>query len=218
MSTTFRGIAARLHSFATGRISLLRDLSSTVADEVLKKVTVGTVMDVGTGPGHLTIKIGVKNPSLEIVGLDLSRDMIKIARQNAEERSANNVQFPVGDIAEIGLQDETVDLAVATLSFHHWTNTVKAFEELSRILKSAGEVWIYEVDNDLTAQSREWMKNNYNIITRKIAHLATRHLSGHSITVDHAKEILEQQMHLFSHGKVEQLTPMLVKITLTKKK
>jgi ubiquinone/menaquinone biosynthesis C-methylase UbiE len=77
---------ASLYEFATRRISLFSDFKAAVADEILKKVTSGTVLDVGTGPAHLPIKIADRNLSLEIVGLDVSRDMIKIARVNAHIR------------------------------------------------------------------------------------------------------------------------------------
>jgi ubiquinone/menaquinone biosynthesis C-methylase UbiE len=36
------------------------------------------------------------------------------------------------------------------LSFHHWANPAAAFEELFRIVKMSGEVWIYELDAELT--------------------------------------------------------------------
>jgi ubiquinone/menaquinone biosynthesis C-methylase UbiE len=119
---------------------LLRDFQRSVADDVLKKVASGTVIDLGTGPGYLPIKIASGNPTLEVVGLDVSRDMIRIAHANARKADAENVQLLVGDAEEICMQSESVDLAVATLSFHHWANTAKAFEELSRVLKGGGEV------------------------------------------------------------------------------
>jgi methylase of polypeptide subunit release factors len=76
-------------------------------------------LDAGTGPGHLPTGIAIKNPSLEVVGLAVSRDMIKIAHANAKRAHAENVHVFVGDGAEIGMPSESVDLAVATLSFHH---------------------------------------------------------------------------------------------------
>jgi ubiquinone/menaquinone biosynthesis C-methylase UbiE len=215
MPEAFKGFAARLYAFATSRISLFRDFNVAVADDILKKVASGTVVDVGTGPGHLLTKIAISNPSLEVVGIDVSRDMVKIARANARRADAGNVQLPIGDVAEIGMQNESVDLAVATLSFHHWSNPTEALEELYRILKS-GEVWMYEVDSDLTLQSETWMKSRYNIIIRKVVRLVVRMLSGHSITVENAKAILRDRKNRFAYAKVERLEPLLVKMILIK--
>jgi ubiquinone/menaquinone biosynthesis C-methylase UbiE len=217
MPEMFRGSAASLYAFVTRRISLFSDFNAAVADEILKKVTSGTVLDIGTGLAHLPIKIADRNLSLEIVGLDVSRDMMKIARANVRGADAENVQLLVGDVAQIGMQDESVDLAVATLSFHHWSNAAKALEELYRVLKSGGEVWIYEVNSDLTPQSEEWMKSKHNIIVRKFAPLAVRMLSKHAITVEHAQTILRDKRNRFAYAKVEQLEPLLVKMILIKK-
>jgi ubiquinone/menaquinone biosynthesis C-methylase UbiE len=217
MPEAIKGFAARFYAFATKRVSLLRDFQRKVADDVLKEVESGTVLDVGTGPGHLLIEIASGNPSLEVVGLDVSRDMVRIARTNASGADAEKVELLLGDVAEIGMRNESVDLAVATLSFHHWANPDKAFEELPRVLKGGAEVWIYEVNSDLTPQSEDWMKKNHDIITRKIAPLVIRMLGGHSITVEHAKEILRCQKSIFARSEVEQLEPLLIKMTLTKK-
>lgn len=195
---------------------MFRDFNVAVAGDILKKVASGTVLDVGTGPGHLLIEIAIRNLSLEVVGMDVSRDMIKIARANAWETDAKNVQLLVGDAAEIGMQNESVDLAVATLSFHHWSNPAKALEELYRVLKSGGEVWMYEVDSDLTSQSETWMKSKYNVIIRKVVRLVVRMLSGHSITVEHAKSILRDKKNTFAYARVERLEPLLVKMILIK--
>jgi ubiquinone/menaquinone biosynthesis C-methylase UbiE len=176
----------------------------------------GAVLDVGTGPGHLLMKIALGNPSLEVIGLDVSRDMVRIARLSAKGEDTQNVQLIVGDAAEIGVRNESVDLVVATLSFHHWADPAKAFEELSRVLKGGGEVWIYEVNGDVTPQSEEWMKERYNVITRKVARLVIKMLGGHSITVEHANEILRDQNNRFAEFKVEQREPLMIKMTLTK--
>lgn len=133
---------------------MFRDFNVAVADDILKKVASGTVLDVGTGPGHLLTNIATRDTSLEVVGIDVSRDMVKIARANARRADAENVQFLVGDAAEIGMQNESADLAVATLSFQHWSNPARALGELYRVLKSR-EVWMYEVDSDLTLQSND---------------------------------------------------------------
>lgn len=217
MPEMFKGFAASLYAFATRRISLFSDFNAAVADEILKKVASGTVLDVGTGPGHLLIKIADRNLSLKVVGLDVSRDMIRIARASARGADAETVQLLVGDVAQIGMQDESVDLVVATLSFHHWSNPAKALEELYRVLKSGGEVWIYEVNSDMTPQSGKWMKSKYNIIVRKFAPIVVRMLSKHTITVEHAQTILRDKKNRFAYAKVEQLEPLLVKMILIKK-
>jgi ubiquinone/menaquinone biosynthesis C-methylase UbiE len=196
---------------------LFRDINDTVANETLDRVAYGTVLDVGTGPGYLPVCIATKNSSLEVVGLDISRDMTKIARANAKRADLENVHVLVGDAAEIGMPNESVDLAVATLSFHYLSNAPKTFEELCRVLKRGGEVWIYEVNSELTPQSEAWMKGRYSVFTRKVARSVMRMLNRHTMTTEHAAAILRDQKNRFADAKVGQLEPLLVKITLVKK-
>ena len=216
MSDAITGLAAKFYAFASKRISLLKDFYDTAADEILGRISSGTVLDVGTGPGDLLDNVASRNQHLRMVGLDISRDMIKIASKKTLQGGRENVELFVGDVAKIGMSDESVDLAVATLSFHHWKNQAKAFEELFRVLKPHGEVWIYELDSELTSQSEAWMKENYRPIMRTVVRQAIKIVSGHSITVEHAQKILRDQKLTFTQTRVESLKPPLIKMVLSK--
>jgi len=213
----FTGFGASLYAFATRSISLFKDINATVANEILDRVASGTILDVGTGQGYLPTCIAIKNPSLEVVGLDVSRDMTKIAQTNAKRAHVENVHVLVGDASEIGMPNESVDIAVATLSFHHLSNPAKSLEELYRVLKSAGEVWIHEVNSDITPQSEAWMKGRYSTVTRKVARSVMSLLNRHTMTAEHAAAILRDHKNRFADAKVGQLEPLLVKIILVKK-
>jgi ubiquinone/menaquinone biosynthesis C-methylase UbiE len=217
MPDLFKGLGAHVYAFATRRISVFRDIDAAIANEVFLQLAFGTVLDVGAGPGYLSTSIAVKNPSLEVVGLDVSRDMSKIARASARRAHVNNLHVLTGDAAEIGMPNESVDIAVATLTFHHLSNQSKAFEELHRVLKTEGQVWIYEVNCDLTPQSETWMKGRYNIVSIKVARSVMKMLSKHTITAEHATVIATEHKNRFGEARVEQLEPLLVKIVLVKK-
>jgi len=189
-----------------------KDLYGLVSDEVLKKASRGTVLDVGTGPGYLPIKIALGCEDLEVIGMDISRDMIRMARKNVEGAGLKNVRLLVGDVSQISVSGESVDLAVSTVSFHHWAHPVEALNELFRVLKRGGEVWIYELDGHPTPQSKAWMKRNYSVILR----LIIRAVRGHSITAEDAEGILKDSANEFTQFRVEQLEIPLIKITLTK--
>jgi ubiquinone/menaquinone biosynthesis C-methylase UbiE len=216
MSEAITGLAARLYAFASKRISLIKDFHDTVADEILGRISSGTVLDIGTGPGDLLEKVALRNRQLRMVGLDISRDMIKIARKETRRAGKENLELLVGDAAEIGIRDEAVDLVVATLSFHHWRKQVKAFEELLRVLKPLGEVWIYELDSELTPKSEAWMKDNYKPIMRTVVRHAMRIVAGHSISVEKAHEALSDQNRRFTETRVERLKPPLIKMIFVK--
>jgi len=217
MPILFTGLGAHVYAFATKNISVFRDINATIANEILENVAFGTILDVGTGPGYLSTVIAVKNPSLQVVGLDVSQDMAKIARANAKRARMENLQVLIGDAAELGMPNECVDIAVTTLTFHHLSNPSKTFEELYRVLKIGGQVWIYEVNSDLTPRSETWMKGRYNIVTRKVARSLMKMLNKHTMTAEQATAILSDHKNRFADVKVEQLEPLLIKVTLVKK-
>jgi ubiquinone/menaquinone biosynthesis C-methylase UbiE len=100
------------------------------------------VLDAGTGPGRVPIELARRCPELHIEGLDLSTEMIAYARRIAGP--ASPVRFTAGDVAELPYRDDTFDLIVATMSQHHWADAPAGMRELSRTLRPAGQVWIYD--------------------------------------------------------------------------
>ncbi|GIH78105.1 class I SAM-dependent methyltransferase [Planobispora longispora] len=100
------------------------------------------VLDAGTGPGRVPIAIARACPELHVEGLDLSADMIAHARRAAAGN--DRVSFTVGDVADLPHPDGTFDLAVSTMSQHHWDDPGTGVRELRRVLRPGGQLWIYD--------------------------------------------------------------------------
>jgi methylase of polypeptide subunit release factors len=62
---------------------LINDIHESVTQEVCDEMSKGKILDIGTGPGRLPVKIALRNPDLDVYGVDLSDAMIKIAEENA---------------------------------------------------------------------------------------------------------------------------------------
>jgi len=137
---TFGAIAARLYRALAQ--PMLEPLYRRVAAEVL--IQGGRLLDIGCGPGRLARLLAVANPSLEVVGLDASRDMIEQARRG---EPLANLEFRQGAIETAGL-DSGFDFAVTLLSFHHWEEPRASLEAVHRALSPGGHFWIYESDPD----------------------------------------------------------------------
>jgi ubiquinone/menaquinone biosynthesis C-methylase UbiE len=133
----------------------LDNFYNEIAEEVSKNNIGGAIFDAGTGPGWLPIKIAQLMPTATIVGMDVSRDMIRIAQKNAEQASVNRARFVVGSIYRTGFNDSTFDLVVSTGLVHHLEKPAQAFDELYRILKPQREAWMYDGRRDA---SREEMR------------------------------------------------------------
>lgn len=105
-----------------------------------------TVLDVGSGPGEMALLLARVLPEARIVGLDPSVEMLEIARDAAERSGmAERVTFVEAGAERIPLPDGSVDLALSTLSSHHWSDPGAAFAELGRVLRPGGEARIYDV-------------------------------------------------------------------------
>ena len=97
-----------------------------------------TVVDLGSGPGHLVRELGRRLPAARVVGVEPFEEMRGLA-------VARGGTFLPGAAEAIPLEDRSVDLVVSTLSAHHWSDMPASFRELDRVLRSGGEAWIYDL-------------------------------------------------------------------------
>ena len=104
-----------------------------------------TLVDIGTGPGWLPIKIAARFPQATVIGIDLSEKMIAIANKNkARHSNAPHLTFRVADAGALPFETSSIDQVVSTGVMHHWKDPVKIFNELYRVLKPGCEAWIYD--------------------------------------------------------------------------
>jgi SAM-dependent methyltransferase len=126
--------------------SLLVGFYARVADEVAATWPSGTVLDVGSGTGHLAVRLAQTAPGLAVVGVDLSPAMVeRAARHAARAGLSERVRFEVGDAGSLPLPESSFDVVVSTGSLHHWPDPARGLGEIHRVLKPGGEAWIYDL-------------------------------------------------------------------------
>lgn len=124
---------------------LLRPLHRVVADDVAA-LAPGAVLDVGTGPGALAVEIAKRCASCSVIGVDLAPEMLATARDRAREAGVDGrTDFVVADAAALPLGDAAVDVAVSTLSLHHWRDVPAVLRELHRVVRPGGRVLIWDI-------------------------------------------------------------------------
>jgi len=165
---------SRVYRALTGT-SLFQDFYRIVARQIFDHLKAGRVLDVGTGPGRLPILLASQTPLLQVTGLDLSMDMVKIATEEAHRRGLKNAVFRQGSAAALPFADREFDLVVSTLSFHHWKQPEQGLDEVYRVLREGGEAWIYDVPSRMDRTAWEYLRRKYGPVKAWLFH-------GHEMT------------------------------------
>lgn len=105
-----------------------------------------TVLDLGSG-GGLDVIISARRvgPGGRAIGLDMTPEMINLARHNAELEGVANVEFLLGAIEDIPLPDHSVDVIISNCVVNLSTDKQKVFTEMARVLKAGGRFGIADI-------------------------------------------------------------------------
>jgi arsenite methyltransferase len=112
------------------------------------------VLDVGSGSGWLSRRIAKMVPEGLVVGMDISDEMIRVAKRNGVDQE--NLRFITGEVAEIPWEPNFFAHAISVESAYYWPNPAAGAKEIHRVLRRGGSVWIlinYYRDNP---HSHQW--------------------------------------------------------------
>ncbi len=105
-----------------------------------------TVVDLGSGAGNdCFIALSETGETGQVIGVDMTEDMIEKAKANAKKLGVDNVKFVLGDIENIPLPDNTADVVVSNCVFNLVPDKETAFQETYRILKKGGHFSISDI-------------------------------------------------------------------------
>ena len=98
-----------------------------------------TVLDLGSGAGFDAFlawrKVG---PQGRVIGVDMTDEMLQLARKHAAELGAGNVEFRKGAIEQLPVDDNSVDLVISNCVINLSTSKPAVFREIHRVLKPGG--------------------------------------------------------------------------------
>ena len=170
----------------------------------LTKIRQGeTVVDLGSGAGFDSFLVApLVGEKGKVIGIDLSKDMLELARKNAKKSQYNNVEFVEGDIEDVPLEDNIADHVISNCVINLSMNKGDVYKEAYRILKDGGKLSISDI-----------------VLEKELPELVKNSLAGHIACVSGAEKIEDYMQYVHNAGfkdiTIEQKTNFPLELMLT---
>lgn len=121
------------------------------------------VLDLGSGAGFDAFlaanKVGATG---KVIGVDMTDEMLQKARENAQKGGYTNVEFRKGDIENLPVEDNSIDVIISNCVINLAPDKERVFKEAYRVLKSGGKLMVSDVV--LTKPLPEELKNDKELL------------------------------------------------------
>lgn len=124
----------RWNWYVTTTLSFLKTWVNLSASEA--------VLDIACGTGEFERMVLSENPTQQMVGVDISEEMLAIARTKLH--SYSNVSFQAASASALPFPDQSFDAIVSANAFHYFDDPVAALAEVKRVLRPNGKVVILD--------------------------------------------------------------------------
>lgn len=132
----------------------------SVAEALLRLLPPMTIADLGAGEGAFSMLLA--QGAKKVIAVDTSARMIEVGREQALRHGVENLEYRLGDMEEVPIQDASVELVFFSQSLHHALHPGRAVAEAHRILVPGGRIVVldllkhrFEEARDLYAD--EWL-------------------------------------------------------------
>jgi ubiquinone/menaquinone biosynthesis C-methylase UbiE len=121
------------------------------------------VLDLGSGAGFDAFLAARKvGASGKIIGVDMTEEMIGKATANAQKYNYTNVEFKLGDIENLPIENNSIDVIISNCVINLAPDKAKVFQEALRVLKPGGKMYISDIV--LLDELSEKQRNNEALI------------------------------------------------------
>ncbi|HTM18514.1 MAG TPA: metalloregulator ArsR/SmtB family transcription factor [Terracidiphilus sp.] len=124
-----------------------------MAEALLRLMPPQIIADLGAGDGSFSLLLAQN--AEKVIAVDSSAKMIEFAREQASRNHVKNVDYRLGDMEELPVDDASVDIVFFSQSLHHALHPDRAICEAARILKPGGRIAILDLAKHRFEEARD---------------------------------------------------------------
>jgi ubiquinone/menaquinone biosynthesis C-methylase UbiE len=136
-----------------------RDKGILATDRIIKSgISRGHALEIGPGPGYLGLEWLRKTHDTKLTGVEISNDMINISERNTRDYGLEErTSYVAGDAGDIPFPDKHFDAVFTNGSLHEWSDPVRVFREIHRVLVPGGRFFVSDLRRDVSPPVRWFM-------------------------------------------------------------
>jgi ubiquinone/menaquinone biosynthesis C-methylase UbiE len=117
-----------------------------IAEQIGKTAVAGSLLDIGCGTARMLIEIASRHPALKTVGIDVSREMIRLGRRNVSRAGmSNRIELKNCSAEELEtFAAGTFDLVISCGCLSAWLEPSQTLSEIHRIVKEGGTLFLHD--------------------------------------------------------------------------